>query len=363
MDVKHKKVISLLVALMMVAGLVAGCGQSTSTAPSEPQKVKLGYSGGACESFLFAAYEKGFFKEEGIEVELVKTDFETLKESLATNKIQGANGMAMKWAKPIEQGIDVVFAAGIHTGCIQLLVPKDSEIRTIADLKGKVVGNNGMGDGPMVFATRALAAAGLDYQKDIQWRSYPITELEGVMKRGEVSAIVLTDPIAQILVDQGKAKTLLSTTMDDPYKAEYCCMATLSGKLYREDPATAAAVVKGMMRGARWVSEHPEEAAQLAVEKKYIPGDPALIAKLLKSYNYIPSIAGGEKAVERALQEMAAVGILNPNTNITEMKNKIFVHLPGLEDQAVLDQEATPNAAGPQDLNKPEPSSDHECCK
>lgn len=317
-------------SVLSLAGCTFGKTNTPATAPGELKKVKIGYSGGACEAFLFVAYEKGFFKEEGLDAELVKTDFETLKESLATNKIQGASGMVMKWIKPFEQGIDVAFTAGIHTGCIQTLVPVNSPIQSVADLRGKVIGNNGMGDGPMVFTSRALAAAGIDYKKDVQWKAFPAAELEGVLDRGEVDAITLSDPLAQMIVEKGKARKLINTVDDQPYHDEYCCMSTISGKLLKEDPATAAAITRGMMKGAKWVSEHQDEAAKLIVEKKYIPGNPELVAKLLKSYNYVPSVDGGEQAVDNAARETKAIGLLDPLTNIEELKKRVFIRLKGV---------------------------------
>jgi NitT/TauT family transport system substrate-binding protein len=310
--------------------VAAGCG-SNQNQGGKTGPIKIGYSGAACEAFVFTAYEKGFFKEEGLDVELVKGDFDTLKEALATGKVDAASGMVMKWVKPFEQGIDVAFTAGIHTGCIQLLVPANSDIKSLTDLKGKVIGNNGMGDGPMVFALRALEKAGLNGSKDVQWRSYPTTELEGILDRGEVSAIVLPDPIAQMIIDKGKARRLISTTHDEPFKDEYCCMATISGKLLKQDQAKAAAITRALMKGAKYVAANPDEVAKLIVEKKYIPGNTELIAKLLKSYNYIPSVDGGERAVDLGVKEMKSVGVLDPNTNETELKKKIFIRLPDVQ--------------------------------
>lgn len=331
---KKRLLCGLIAMVMLISSVLAlsGCGAKTeqAAAPAGPKKVRIGYSGGACEAFLFSAYEKGLFKAEGLDVELVKVDFETLKEALATGKIDASSGMVMKWVKPFEQGVDAAFTSGIHTGCIQLLVKPGSNIKSISDLRGKVIANNGMGDGPMIFVSRALAQEGIDFKKDVQWKAYPAPELEGVLDRGEADAITLSDPIAQLIIEKGKAVKLLNTTVDAPYNQEYCCMATVSGKLLREDPKTAAAISRGMMKGAEWVQAHQDEAAQLIIEKKYIPGNPELVAKLLKSYNYIPSVAGGEKAVENAVTEMKAIGVLDQATVPAQLQKKVFVHLEGV---------------------------------
>lgn len=312
-----------------------GCGNNPSAeqtqAQNSPKKIKVGYSGGACESFIFAAYEKGFFKEEGLDVELVKVDFEILKEALATGKIQASDGMPMKWMKPFEQGVDATFTAGIHTGCFQLLVPANSDIKTPAKLKGKTIGVTGMGDSPMIFSMRVLYHEGIDVKKDVQWRSYPPTELESALARGEVDAIAINDPLAQMIVESGKANKLVSTATDAPFKDEYCCMATIAGSFIREDPRGAAAVTRALMKGAKWVSENPDEAAKLAVENKYVPGNPELISRLLKTYNYIPSVDGGRQALKLAIKEMKAVGVLDPNTDEAELEQKAFTPLEGIQ--------------------------------
>jgi NitT/TauT family transport system substrate-binding protein len=334
---RRNPIVNFALIIVLVVGTlltVAGCGNSqngvATPAPNSAKKIKVGYSGSACEAFIYAAYEKGFFQAEGLDVELVKVDFETLKEALATGKIQASDGMPMKWMKPFEQGVDATFTAGIHTGCFQLLVPKNSDIKSPANLKGKTIGVTGMGDAPMIFSMRVLFHEGLDPQKDVQWRSYPPTELDGALARGEVDAIALNDPLAQMIVESGKAVKLVNTASDAPFKDEYCCMVTIAGSFIKEDPAGAAAVTRALMKGAKWVSENPDEAAKLAVDKKYVPGSPELISRLLKSYNYIPSVEGGRQALKLAIKEMKAVGVLDPNTNEAELEQKAFTTLDGV---------------------------------
>jgi sulfonate transport system substrate-binding protein len=58
--------------------LTADCNEkeSKSTATgSGPMKIRVGYIGITCEASIFSAVENGFFKEEGLEVELVKCEW------------------------------------------------------------------------------------------------------------------------------------------------------------------------------------------------------------------------------------------------------------------------------------------------
>src|SRR3954471_4563602 len=52
---------------------------SRTSSSGSSTKVKVGYIGLTCEAPLFTAYEKGFFKEEGVDVEMVKSDWAGFK--------------------------------------------------------------------------------------------------------------------------------------------------------------------------------------------------------------------------------------------------------------------------------------------
>ena len=62
--------------------LLAGCNKNSSPARNS-NKVRVGYIGLTCEAPIYTAYEKGFFREEGLEPELVKCNWATYKDALA----------------------------------------------------------------------------------------------------------------------------------------------------------------------------------------------------------------------------------------------------------------------------------------
>ncbi|NPV92784.1 MAG: ABC transporter substrate-binding protein [Firmicutes bacterium] len=338
---KKKKVLVFLLAVSLIvttAFSLTGCGKKTEpaatnqTAPAgeAAQKIRVGIFATVCEVPIFAAYEKGFFKAEGLDVELIRGDANTLKEGLATGKIDATDGVLMQWIKPIEQGLDVKFTAGIHTGCIQVLVPPNSNIKTVKDFKGKTIGVTGIGGGPMNLVSRVLADNGVDLKNDVTWKAYPAAELELALEKGEVDIISLPDPVAQLIVNKGKAVKFIDMAKDEPYKSEYCCLVVQNGKFLRENPEKSAAVTRAILKAAEWVSKNPEEAAKLSVDNKYVPGDYKVNADILAGYNYQPSVDGGEKALAIAAKKMQEIGILDPSTNTDELAKKTFVRQPGV---------------------------------
>jgi len=55
-----------------------------------------------CEAPIYAAYEKGFFKEEGLEPELVKCNWSTYKDALALGSYDITHHLIMYFHKPID---------------------------------------------------------------------------------------------------------------------------------------------------------------------------------------------------------------------------------------------------------------------
>ncbi len=293
---------------------------------------KIGYFANTCEAPLYAAYEQGFWKAEGLEVELFKGDSNTLKDALATGKIDATDGLLMQWIKAVEQGLDAKFTTGIHTGCIQLIIPTNSPIKSIADLKGKTIGVPAIGSGPMNLLSRLLVQNNIDPKTGVTWKAFPQAELELVLLKGEIDVACLADPLAQLSINKGVAHSAMNSATDAPFKDEYCCLVINRGSLVRDDPAKATAIARGWMNGAVWVSKNPEAAAKLLVEKKYVPGDPDVNKKLLATYNYIPSVKGGRDAILAAAEQSRAAGILEASTDTAALAKKIWGELPDLKE-------------------------------
>src|SRR5580765_168855 len=116
-------VLLLLPVAIALVFLPLACRRETDTA--DANKVRVGFIGLTCEAPIFAAYENGYFKDEGLEVELVRTTWEGLREGLGP-KTDAIQTLLMYSLKPIELGLDVKITGGIHTGCLRLQVADKS---------------------------------------------------------------------------------------------------------------------------------------------------------------------------------------------------------------------------------------------
>ena len=58
-----------------------------------------------------------------------------------------------------------------------------------------------------------------------------------------------------------------------------------------------------------------------------------MIGLAISHLGYIPSVSGGEAAVNSAAAEMKKAGMLNPTTDVPSLVKSAFVHLKGVSDE------------------------------
>jgi ABC-type nitrate/sulfonate/bicarbonate transport systems, periplasmic components len=312
--------------------LLTGCGRKDAGSSAASNKVRVGYIGITCEAPIFSAVEKGFFKEVGLDVSLVKCEWANYKDILALGGFDITHHLVMYFLKPIEQGLDVKFTGGIHRGCLRVQAPVNGKISSIADLRGKRIGVPGMGTPPFIFANRVLGAHGIDPSKEITWRVFPAGELGLALDKGEIDAVADSEPIGSLLVAEGKVKNVADQAQDAPYKDEYCCAVIVNGKFLAANPKAAAAATRALLKSAKWVEANPAAAARLSVEKGYLASNPELNTVAISHLRYVPSVSGAENAVNSAAEEMKVAGMLSPTTDVKELAKRAFVHLDGVTD-------------------------------
>ena len=158
------RVFSGLLAAALTLSLTA-CGGSSSnsdasaaadSADSGATHLRLIYSPSLCAAPMYIAIENGYFEDEGLDIEQVTVDAAHVSEAIGADQVDVGMGLIGKMLQPLENGLPIKFTTGIHTGCTKLLVPGGSNIKSIADLKGKKIGVPGLADAATVVSKRSL---------------------------------------------------------------------------------------------------------------------------------------------------------------------------------------------------------------
>ena len=337
------RVASGLLAAALTVSLTA-CGGSSSnsdasaaadSADSGATHLRLIYSPSLCAAPMYIAIENGYFEDEGLDIEQVTVDAAHVSEAIGADQVDVGMGLIGKLLQPLENGLPIKFTTGIHTGCTKLLVPGDSDIKSIADLKGKKIGVPGLADAATVVSKRSLSAAGIgvtDQNMEVEFSVYSRNDLAQALQNGAVDAIALGDPAASIAEEQYGLTALIDTATDPEYKDEYCCAAFVTSKLAEENPKAAAAFTRAVQKASQWVQENPDETAKIITEKEYVSGDADFCAQILKTYNYKPSVQGGYDALKQNAEELTQIGVLKEGTDATKFADNAYIFFDDVPD-------------------------------
>jgi NitT/TauT family transport system substrate-binding protein len=315
-----------------VAAVLSGCGATTSTTSHEPARIKICYLGLTCEPAIFVAYEKGFFKDEGVDVELVRTDWSSMRDGLAEGEFQASYSFIMYLLKPIEMGLDLKLTGGIHTGCLRIQAGTKTAIKNVAGLKGKRVGVTHLGSPPFLFTSRVLADRGIDPRTEVEWVTLPASVMSKALNEGKIDALASAEPFGTILAADHKVHSVCDQATDRPYDDEYCCVVAVNGKFARDNPAQAARVTRALLKGARWVGVNPTAAAKLAVDKGYVAATTEINAQAIAMLKFEPGVAKARRDVRTAALAMKKAGFLKDGTDPEELAKIAWQDLDGVTD-------------------------------
>ena len=297
--------------------------------------IGLPVEGGLCEAPFYIAIEKGFYEEEGLKYQEFKMDPGTAMNHLTTGNIDVTNNLLATLIQPIANGLDVKIPIALHTGCVKVLVKPDSPIKKPIDLKGKKIGVPSMNSSTRVIPARVLASLGLKVDgptPDVEWVIYPSAELPLALDRGLVDAIGSGDPAASIIESEGKARVIINNATDDNLKNEFCCVAPVRSQTLVEHPEAVAKFLRAIQKASKWVQENPDETARIITEKKYIAGEVATNARVLKTFNYRASVSQALSAIDRNAKELQQIGLVAADVDVNALVNNTFVAVPGVPD-------------------------------
>lgn len=368
----------LLAAALTLSLTACGGSSSNSDASAATDSVsdsgvthlRFAYHGNLCGAPIYMAIENGYFADENIELEQVTVDAAHVGEAIGADQVDVGIELLGKMLQPIENGLPIKFTTGVHTGCTKLLVPGDSDIKSVADLKGKKIGVPGLADAGTLITKRSLNAEGIDISdgsSEVTFTVFSRNDLAQVLQNKAVDAIVLGDPQAAVAQEQYGLTALIDTATDPTYKDEYCCDAFVTSKLAEENPEAAAAFTRAVQKGAQWVEEHPEETAKIIVDKKYTAGDADLLAAILETYNYKPSVQGGYDALKLGAEQLTEIGILKEGTDATKFADNAYIFFDDVPDAPESDTStdtATESAEGASVSFQPAAAAaeEEDCC-
>ena len=303
------------------------CRASFGTPVVLPEKraLKLTWNATAiCTVGVAVAQEKGYFARHNLDVELVNFGGSTdqLLEAIATAKADAGVGMALRWLKPLEGGFDVKIAAGIHGGCMRLFSAPGSGINKLADLKGKAIGVTDLAAPDRNFFSIMLHQAGVDPNKEVEWRVFPGDVLPVALKKGEVQAFCQGDPLGWMARERD-GLTEVANNLSGEYAHRTCCVLGIRGTLIRQEKLVATALVQSLLEAQEWVAVNPEAAAAVFAPHAKAPVEQLTV--MLKSHTHHDNPLAGDLRGQIAAygEELKRIAVFKQSTDIQKYAARV----------------------------------------
>ena len=271
---KKTKFIVLICTLLIITLVFSGCSSQNSEnkekAELEKTKIILDWTPNTNHTGLYVALEKGYYKDEGLDVEIVQPS-----EGSSTTLIATENGdfgvtyqEDVTYALTSEDPLPVkAIATIIQNNTSGFASPKSKNIETVKDFEGKVYGGWGSPSEEAILKA-IMKKNGADYNKlkninigsddffaatekniDIAWIFEGWTGVEAKLKGIDLNYIAVKDL--------------------HPDLNYYTPILVTNNKLINENPDKVKDFLKATEKGYKYSIDNPEESAKILL--KYAP--------------------------------------------------------------------------------------------
>jgi ABC-type nitrate/sulfonate/bicarbonate transport system substrate-binding protein len=268
----------------------------------------------------FVSLEKGFYKREGLDAELISVrSAVTAVQALLGNQIHFIFSVGPQMPS-IWEGSDIVLLAQmIGRPTFSLIVTPD--IQKITDLKGKKIGVS-FGGSTFAGIKALLEVYKMNPEKDVQYVSIPGSQPKiAAMQQGIIQAGLLAPPSDYVAIKAGFKRLV---NLADVFKDTSFSGLAATGRTIKENPQFVKRMVRAIVRGVIHTRDHPEDAIQTMVKHWRMERDVAIDAyNLVKdSLQPVPT----EKGVELMAQWQAIALNVKPKRPVREYMDLRFVN-------------------------------------
>ncbi len=185
-----------------------------------------------------------------------------------------------------------------------IVVPKDSAIRSVADLKGKKIAFN-KGSNVQYLLVKALEKAGLKYA-DIQPVFLTPADARAAFEKGAVDAWAIWDPFLSAVEKQTGARLLTDARGIVPNYAYYLA----ERGFVQKHPKILQAVFEDNAVQARWLKANLREAAKIIAPVQGL--DIEIVEQAIRRYQYgvtplTPDVIAAQQKVADTFAELKLI--------------------------------------------------------
>jgi NitT/TauT family transport system substrate-binding protein len=294
----HRRWLIYLGAILVALICVPSCAQP------EPPRVRIGYLLGDLHHLpFFVALEKGFFKDESINVEIIGP-FEAgtaEMDAMAANQLDvGYVGVAPTIIAAARK-VDLSIISGVNLEGSALVA--DPALQSVSELKSKKIATPQPGSIQYVMTGMLLSGNRLTY-KDVEL--FPGTvkppEMPLALETHRIDGYFVWEPFVAKSVVGSYGKVLAESK--DIWPGHPCCVVVTRNDFKLKNEKTIASIIKVHQRAVKFISDNPSEAKAIAA--KFTRLDEKIVAEAMKRVKYTATVNPAD--VKRFVTEIISLG-------------------------------------------------------
>jgi NitT/TauT family transport system substrate-binding protein len=272
---RHYRISFVLPFLSMLILLVlstTACGSTSSSSPATPValtkvSIGLGYIPDIQFAPFYTAQSKGYYKDAGLDV----TFHHGIVNDLIGSMVLGHDNFVFASGDEVmvarSKGLKVVDVATVFQKYpVSLIVPANSSIHTLADLKGHTIGE------PGPFGSTHVGLLALLYQahltpNDVHIQSIGFTQVAALIGHHVDAVVGYSNNEPLQLQKQGFAVRTFAVSDYQPLVSNG--IITTEDTLHNQ-PQLVQRFVQATLKGLRYVIANPADAVQIS--KSFVPG-------------------------------------------------------------------------------------------
>ena len=249
--------------------------------------------------------DKGYYREEGLDVELILMSAPTASRALVGGDVEVAT-VGGAGLPPLLSGAPLRFVFTTYYRPMFWLYGK-SEIREVKELKGKKVGISGIGSGPDSLLREALRRTGLEGGRDVFIVGLGVMPtIYGGLHAGLVDAAMLSPPFT-FRAEEAGFRELISFIKQDLVELQGSIL--VRDALLQSDPALLGKFIRATYKGFSYIKENRSGA--ISILSRYLQVKEDLATKAYEQVVRPALTTDGtmneemqKKAVEHVLKRM-----------------------------------------------------------
>jgi sulfonate transport system substrate-binding protein len=269
---------------------------------------------------LWVALDKGFFKEQGADVQIAgifRAGPEIMSAFSAGSLDMAYVGEAPTVTASANGTAKVVILAQVNTEGSAIVVGADSQIKTISDIKDKLVAIPGYSTVQDLLLRKGLSESKID-PKQVKITVIKPPEMTSALRTNQIDAFIAWEPYPAQAVCKDAGRIL--TYSGQIWKDHPCCVLVADKQFAETNPEKMKNVLKAHKEAIDFIQNNPDEAVQIAIKRTGL--DEQAAKQAINKVKYVSDL--NVQGLQEYVNDLIELGYIRLNNVQSFIKSLIY---------------------------------------